>query len=89
MTRRPSVPPACRWKGDRHSGKQEMIVSEDQLALAAALAGVATVDLGGAGAGQYLRRGLATATGDGFGSVDAAWPDRAGGTPDDKPADGI
>ncbi len=61
-----------------------MIVSEDQLALAAALAGVATVDLGGAGAGQYLRRGLATGAGDDFGSADKAWQERAS---DDKPAD--
>ena len=67
-------------------GRQEMIVSEDQLALAAALAGVATVDLGGAGAGQYLRRGLATAADDGFGSADMAWQERAS---DDKPADGL
>jgi hypothetical protein len=61
-------------------------VSEDQLALAAALAGVATVDLGGAGAGQYLRRGLATSAGDGFGSAETDWQDR---TADDKPADGL
>lgn len=67
-------------------GRQEMIVSEDQLALAAALAGVATVDLGGAGAGQYLRRGLATAADNGLGSADTAWQDRAS---DDKPADGL
>jgi hypothetical protein len=47
---------------------------------------VATVDLGGAGAGQYLRRGLAAAADDGFGSADTAWHERAS---DDKPADGL
>ncbi len=64
-------------------------MSEDQLALAAALAGVATVDLGGAGAGQYLRRGLATAADDGFGSADAAWQARIADASGDKPVDGV
>jgi len=56
-------------------GQQEKIVSEDQLALAAALAGVATVDLGGAGAGQYLRRGLAAAVDRCLGIAEAVTPD--------------
>lgn len=64
-------------------------MSEDQLALAAALAGVATVDLGGAGAGKYLRRGLATAADNGFGNAENAWPERADGASDDKPANGV
>lgn len=64
-------------------------MSEDQLALAAALAGVATVDLGGAGAGQYLRRGLATAADNGFGSADAVWQDRVADASGDKPVDGL
>jgi len=34
-------------------------MSEKQLALAAALAGVATVDLGGAGAGRHLQSNMA------------------------------
>ena len=37
-------------------------MSEKQLALAAALAGVATVDLGGAGAGRYLQTGIGDGT---------------------------
>lgn len=36
-------------------------MSEKQLALAAALAGVATVDLGGAGADRYLQSNMAHA----------------------------
>lgn len=39
-------------------------MSEDQLALAAALAGVATVDLGGAGAGRYLHEGIGAGAAD-------------------------
>lgn len=39
-------------------------MSEKQLALAAALAGVATVDLGGAGAGRYLQTGIGDCTSD-------------------------
>lgn len=42
-------------------------MSEKQLALAAALAGVATVDLGGAGAGRYLQSNMGqTDAGDAF-----------------------
>ncbi len=43
-------------------------MSEKQLARAAALAGVATVDLGGAGAGRYLQSNMGqTAAEDAFG----------------------
>ncbi len=59
-------------------------MSEKQLALAAALAGVATVDLGGAGAGRYLQTGI----GDGTtrDSMDDAAP-RAAGASDDASDD--
>lgn len=66
-----------------------MIVSEDQLALAAALAGVATVDLGGAGVGQYLRRGLAAAVDHCLGIAEVVLPDASVGDAADKGSDSV
>lgn len=60
-------------------------MSEKQLALAAALAGVATVDLGGAGAGRYLQTNMAQAEGAGAladGLSGELMPARSGATDD-------